>query len=179
MCRRTARRACKRAGASATWDESGCTHDAPLSQFQKISDVDPESRSCPAQPSDACSYLCSYPCSYPFEKCVRPSRGLASCPWMVLRLLEKDNYKDKCRDNYRHRSAAAIGTSRAVSFVEFFFGTATATIGFRARRRRPPYTRRPTPSLRTCAQPPARSRRSTACVGRLGPARSRFRLLRT
>src|SRR5690242_12702376 len=120
MCRPTARRACKRAGASATWDESGCTHDAPLSQFQKISDADPESRSCPAQPSDACSYLCSYPCSYPFEKCVRPSRGLASCPWMVLRLLEKDNYKDNCRDNYRHRSAAAIGTSRAVSFVEFF-----------------------------------------------------------
>src|SRR5690348_8950854 len=73
------------------------------------------------QPSDACSYLCSYPCSYPFLKGVRPSRGSLLTPWMVLRIFRKDNYKDNCRDNYRHRSAAAIGTSRAVSLVEFFF----------------------------------------------------------
>src|SRR5579872_2408051 len=69
MCRPTARRACKRAGASATWDESGCTHDAPLSQFQKISDVDPESRSCPARlahrgPSALLNFFWNCNCDY-------------------------------------------------------------------------------------------------------------------
>ena len=47
-------------------------------------------------------------------------QGVSKLPLDGLTPFEKDNYKDNCRDNYRHRSAAAIGTSRAVSFVEFF-----------------------------------------------------------